>query len=149
MDARRADVVERVDAGLAVAQALGEGQRPLTPPHRLRIVGREHRELCRLLSAIAELASLRQRLQQRGRLLRVGHGVVAAPAEPGQPREPAQAVALGEPVAERAAQLDLLGARGKGVVDPIGDVALVGEGGEQVGARSAGPSASACRSARS
>ena len=56
--ARRADVVERVDAGLAVAEALGEGERPLAPPHRLRVVGREHRELCEVARAIAELASL-------------------------------------------------------------------------------------------
>ena len=132
VEPRRADVVEGVDLRLAVAEARGEGQRLLAAPHRVHVVGGEHGELREVAEGQPELAPLRQRLQQRDGLLPVGDRVLAAVAEPGEAREPAQPVALGQAVAEGAPQLDLPRARRERLVDPIGHVALVGEGREEV-----------------
>ncbi len=129
---RRADVVERVDENVGVAEALGQLDRPGAPLPRSRHVAREHPKLGHVAVGHRQLGARRQRLEQPDRGASLGLGLGAVAGEPGQPREPAAGVALAQPVAPGAVLDERQATSLDRLVDGVDQVALVRTALEQV-----------------
>ena len=143
LERRGADVVERVDDDLLLAQRLGQRDRAPAPVGRRRAVRREHRELGAVGVRHGELRPGRELLELLDRLGGEALGVGVLAVEPVQAREPAAVVALGDAVAELAVAGERLLARFDRVDHLVGQVALVRAALEQhrllLGRQLAGP----------
>jgi hypothetical protein len=110
---------------LALAQPLGEPDRPLPPLLGGRPVGAQRPELRAVRVRHRQLAAGRERFELRDRIDGVAVGFLVAALEPVQAGEPAPRVALAEGISELAARGERLFASGDRLVHLIGQVALV------------------------
>ena len=129
-----AQVVQRVDLDVHVADGPGEVERPRPPLLGASEVGGEHPQLADVAVGHRQLGARPERFERPDGLLGVGLGGRVVAEEPGEPGQPPGRDPHRGRVAGPLPQLERLLPGAQRLLQPVDEIALVGQPGQQVGA---------------